>query len=60
MKTKYRVLTAILLVAFAAAPLAYSTTAAAEQVAATPAKANYLNGTVKFAKDGSHTIVEAK
>ncbi len=60
MKTKRAILTAVLLAAFAAAPLAYSTTAAAEQVAATPAKANYLNGTVKFAKNGNYTIVEAK
>jgi rhodanese-related sulfurtransferase len=41
MKTKHRFLSAILLVAVAAAPLTYSTTAAAEQVAAAPAKANY-------------------
>ena len=41
MKTKHTILTAIVLAAFAAAPLAYSTTAAAEQVAAAPAKANY-------------------
>jgi rhodanese-related sulfurtransferase len=41
MKTKHRILSAILLAAVAAAPLAYSTTAAAEQVAAAPAKANY-------------------
>jgi rhodanese-related sulfurtransferase len=41
MKTKHRILTAILLAAVAAAPLTYSTTAAAEQTAAAPAKANY-------------------
>jgi rhodanese-related sulfurtransferase len=43
MKTKHTILAAILLAAFAAAPLAYSTTAAAEQVAAAPAKANYYS-----------------
>jgi len=41
MKTKHTILTAILLAAFAAAPLTSTTTAAAEQVAAAPAKANY-------------------
>jgi len=41
MKTKHRILSAILFAAVAAAPLAYSTTAAAEQVAAAPAKSNY-------------------
>jgi len=41
MKTKHRILSAILLAAVAAAPLTYSTTAAAEQAAAAPAKANY-------------------
>jgi len=41
MKTKHTILAAILLAAVAAAPLTYSTSAAAEQVAAAPAKANY-------------------
>jgi rhodanese-related sulfurtransferase len=41
MKTKHTILTAILLAAFAAAPLTSTTTVAAEQVAAAPAKANY-------------------
>jgi hypothetical protein len=41
MKTKHRILSAVLFAAVAAAPLTYSTTAAAEQVAAAPAKANY-------------------
>jgi rhodanese-related sulfurtransferase len=41
MKSNHRILAAILLAAVAAAPLTYSTTAAAEQVAAAPAKANY-------------------
>ena len=41
MKTKHRILAAILLAAVAAAPLTSTTTVAAEQVAAAPAKANY-------------------
>ncbi len=41
MKTKHRILAAILLAAVAAAPLTSTTTVAAEQVVAAPAKANY-------------------
>ena len=41
MKTRHRILYAILLAAVATAPLTYSTTAAAEQATAAPAKANY-------------------
>ncbi|MGA9033310.1 MAG: rhodanese-like domain-containing protein [Sulfuricaulis sp.] len=41
MKSEHRILSVILFAAVAAAPLTYSTTEAAEQVAAAPAKANY-------------------
>jgi rhodanese-related sulfurtransferase len=60
MKTKHRILSAILFATVAAAPLAYSTTAAAEQVAATPAKANYYTKLVDIDFVKKYAVIPAR
>ena len=60
MKTKHRILTAILLTAVAAAPLAYSTTAVAEQAAAAPAKANYYTKLVDIDFVKKYAVIPAR
>jgi len=60
MKTKHTILTAILLAAFAAAPLAYFTTAAAEQVAAAPAKAYFYTKLVDLDFVKKYAVIPAR
>ena len=60
MKNQHRILSAILFAAVAAAPLAYSTTAAAEQVAAAPAKANYYTKLVDIDFVKKYAVIPAR
>jgi rhodanese-related sulfurtransferase len=60
MKTRHTILTAILFAAVAAAPLAYSTTAAAEQAAAAPAKANYYTKLVDIDFVKKYAVIPAR
>lgn len=60
MKTKHRIVTAILLAAFAAAPLTYSTTAAAEQATTAPAKANYYTKLVDIEFVKKYAVIPAR
>ena len=60
MKTKHAILTAILLAAFAAAPLTSTTTVAAEQVAAAPAKANYYTILVDIEFVKKYTVIPVR
>jgi rhodanese-related sulfurtransferase len=60
MKSKHRILSVILLAAFAAAPLVYSTTAAAEQAAAAPAKAYFYTKRVDHDFVKQYAVIPAR
>lgn len=60
MKTKHRILTAILLAALAAAPLTSTTAVAAEQAAAQPAKANYYTKLVDIEFVKKYTVIPVR
>jgi rhodanese-related sulfurtransferase len=60
MKTKHRILSVILLAAFAAAQLACSTTAATEQAAAAPAKAHYYTKLVDHDFVKQYAVIPAR
>jgi rhodanese-related sulfurtransferase len=60
MKTKHRILSAMLLAAFAAAPLAYSTTAAAEQATAAAAKEYFYTKLVDHDFVKKYAVIPAR
>jgi rhodanese-related sulfurtransferase len=60
MKAKHRILSVILLAACAAAPLVYSTTAAAEQATAAPAKAHYYTKLVDIDFVKKYAVIPAR